>query len=232
MNFVFFNINDTKMNNYNLIEFAKFASLGYWKEAPHLKLIADNLEKLEARNIKRLIVNMPPRHGKSELISKYFPLWYMIKNPSHRIILTSYNTKFAEYWGGEIMNIIYDIGDELGVKISKNKHARGSFQIEGHKGSMQCVGAGGSLTGLGANLIIIDDPIKNNTEADSQIVRENLWDWLLSTVYTRLEPDGVIAIVMTRWHKDDICGRIIKKFMSNDDEKEIKTDENLDNKTQ
>jgi len=203
------------MNNLNLIEFAKFASFGFWKEAPHLSLIASSLEKLESRMYNNLIVNMPPRHGKSELISKYFPLWYMVKNPNHRVILTSYNSKFAEYWGGEIINIIEEIGDEIGITISKKYKAKGYFKINGAKGSMSCVGAGGSLTGRGADLIIIDDPIKNNTEASSIICRENLWDWLLSTVYTRLEPNGVIAIVMTRWHKDDLCGRIINKYEIN-----------------
>lgn len=201
-----------KQTNISLIEFAKITSHGYWKEIKHLKLLSDNLTDVVERKIKRLIINMPPRHGKSELCSKFFPAWYLINNPDHRIILTSYNADFAKMWGEEVKNILIEFGEKFKISISKNTRSKGFFKIEKYGGSMTCVGAGGSLTGRGADLIILDDIIKNNTEANSIKKRESIWEWFLSTCYTRLEPNGVLLIVMTRWNKDDICGRIEKKF--------------------
>ncbi len=197
---------------YDINEFLNKVSYNTWQEPKHIKLITKALVKLESRKIKRLIVNIPPRHGKSELISKYFPVWYLINNPDHRVILTSYSNMFSSLWGIQCMELINEFGDYYGIKISKNSRSKSHFRLEDAIGGMTSVGAGGSLTGRGANLIIIDDPIKNNFEARSHKHRDKLWEWLLTTVFTRLEPDGVIVIVMTRWHKDDICGRILNRY--------------------
>lgn len=196
----------------NIDEFLKTSSYNTWKEPKHIKLIKNTLLKLEKRIIKNLIVNIPPRHGKSELISKYFPVWYLLNNPNHRIILTTYNNSFASLLGGQCLEIINEFGADYGFHISINNKGKGHFKLDGYKGSITAVGAGGSITGRGADLIIIDDPIKNIFEAKSEIRRENLWDWLTTTAFTRLEPNGIIIIVMTRWHKDDLCGKIIKRF--------------------
>ena len=196
----------------NPSEFAQYASFGFWKPQAHLSKISEYLSLLESRKIKKLIINMPPRHGKSELISKYFPAWYLAKNPSHRVILTSYETRFAEHWGKMTSSILTD--DELGfgINFEKGNKRAGYYKIDNDAGSLSCLGAGGALTGRGADLIIIDDPIKNSSEISSSLIRENLYDWFKSTVFTRLEPNGVIVILMTRWHPDDICGRIQSDF--------------------
>ncbi len=198
--------------NSTLTEFAQYTSYGFWKTQAHLNKISDYLSKLEARSIVKLVINMPPRHGKSELISKYFPAWYLAKNPTHRVILTSYETRFAEHWGKMIKSILSD--DELGPGLSfeKGNSRAGYYKIEGHGGSLSCLGARGALTGRGADLIIIDDPVKNSAEVSSELIRDNLYDWFKSTVFTRLEPNGVLVILMTRWHQDDICGRIQSEF--------------------
>lgn len=194
----------------DIYEFLEIASEGTWKKTKHLEKLIELLLKLENREEKLALVNMPPRHGKSTLISIYFPIWYILKNPNHRVILTSYNSEFSSQFGSEILDIINSGNFDL--KLSKNNKSKNFIKFENQKGSLSFVGAGGSLTGKGADLIIIDDPIKNDTEANSPLERDNLWNWFLSTVYTRLEPNGIILIVMTRWHKDDICGRLIKKF--------------------
>jgi predicted phage terminase large subunit-like protein len=158
----------------------------------------------------RISVNMPPRHGKSEYLSKYFPAWFLCKYPNKRVIITSYETTFAQSWSRKIRDIISEHGENLfDIKIDPSNSAAGSFGIDGRSGSLQAVGAGGAITGKGADLIIIDDPIKNDAEANSQTMRDNLWDWYRSTVYTRLEPSGSLILVMTRWHEDDLCSRIL-----------------------
>lgn len=196
----------------NPAEFAELTSRGKWKKAPHLELINDYLVLASKRIVNKLIINLPPRHGKSEFTSKYFPAWYLMKFKNHRIILTSYGAKFAGSWGKKVLQLIDDWGDALaGIKISSKSKSVASFDLEEFGGGMDSVGIGGSLTGRGANLLIIDDPVKNDREAHSKKIRENIWDWFISTAFTRLEPDGIIIIIMTRWHDDDLVGKILKK---------------------
>jgi predicted phage terminase large subunit-like protein len=189
--------------------FASHVSGGSWLFPKHLKLINREITKTIKKGNGRLILNMPPRHGKSEFISKYLPAWYLINNPDKRVILTTYETSFATHWGRYVRNIISDYGKIFGIELDSSSKSVSDFHIEGHNGSMVCVGAGGSITGRGADLIIIDDPHKNAAEANSTVIRNNIWEWFRSTVYTRLEPNGNIIIIMTRWHEDDLCGRIM-----------------------
>lgn len=196
----------------NPADFAELTSKGKWKRAPHLDIINHFLVLATKREEKKIIINLPPRHGKSEFASKYFPAWYLMKFKNHRIILTSYGAKFASSWGKKVLQLINDWGVELaGVKISSKSKSVSGFDIEEFGGGMDSVGIGGSLTGRGANLLIIDDPVKNDREAHSKKIRDNIWDWFISTAYTRLEPDGIIIIIMTRWHEDDLVGRILKR---------------------
>ncbi len=196
----------------NPAEFAEIISKGKWKKAPHLDLINHYLVLGAKRIEQKIIINLPPRHGKSEFASKYFPAWYLMNFKHHRIILTSYGAKFASSWGRKVLQIIEEWGEELaGIKVSSKSKSAASFDLDEFGGGMDSVGIGGSLTGRGANLLIIDDPIKNDREAHSKKIRDNIWDWFISTAFTRLEPDGVIIIIMTRWHEDDLVGKILKK---------------------
>jgi predicted phage terminase large subunit-like protein len=191
--------------------FAKEISQGRWKAARHLKCLNSLLLKLTDRKIKRLIVNMPPRHGKSEFISKYFPVWYLCNFPDERIILTSYNHMMAKSFGRNVRDLIAEHGKKhYDLQLNPSQKAADSFSLKGHWGGMDTTGVGGTITGKAANLLIIDDPIKNDEQAGSRYLREKIWDWFISTAYTRLEPDGIIVLVMTRWHEDDMAGRILK----------------------
>ncbi len=165
---------------------------------------------MAARRTKRLIVTEPPRHGKSELISRYFPAWYLGHNPDERVILTSYEADFASSWGRKARDLVEEYGAELfGVRVRQDSSAANRWDIEGHSGGMVTAGAGGPITGRGGNVIIIDDPFKNAEEANSKRIRDKVWEWYQSTLYTRLEPGGAIIIVMTRWHEDDLVGRLL-----------------------
>lgn len=156
-----------------------------------------------------MIVEMPPRHGKSSLTSHRFPAWYLGHFPHNEFMLASYEADFAAQWGRKARDVLEEWGGELfGVKVRTDSSAANRWQIEGHDGGMQTAGVGGALTGKGANVLVIDDPVKNAMEADSLHQREKVWDWYLSTAYTRLNPGGSVVIVQTRWHADDLAGRV------------------------
>jgi predicted phage terminase large subunit-like protein len=153
---------------------------------------------------------MPPRHGKSEFTSKYFLAWFLGRWPRKRVILASYGASFATSWGRKVRDLLDDVGEEFfGISIRKDSKAADQWEIEGHGGGMQTCGVGGPLTGKGADLLIIDDPVKNAEEANSEVYRDKTWDWYTSTAYTRLEPGGAVILIQTRWHADDLAGRIL-----------------------
>jgi hypothetical protein len=182
---------------------------------PHLDAINKMLIEATVKP-KRYIINMPPRHGKSELISKYFPAWYLLNNPEKRVILCSHTSTLAEYFGSQIIEIIenynHDLDDDKKLTIDKRNRSAKFFRFADHKGSLTCVGAGGTLTGKGADMLIIDDPVKNQEEAMSEVIRDKTCEWFTSTGYSRLEPNASLIIVMTRWHLQDLTGKIIDKF--------------------
>lgn len=163
-----------------------------------------------------MIVTMPPRHGKSELISRFTPAWYVSKYPDRRVILASYESDFASDWGGKARALILE-HPELGVTLDPTTQSKSNWRVQGARGGMTTAGAGGPITGKGADLFIIDDPFKSNEDADSELQRQKIWDWYLSTVLTRLEkditnpdaPPPVILLVQTRWHMDDLAGRLL-----------------------
>ena len=190
---------------------AYYASQGKWKFQPHLRLIENNFFDILEGETKNLIVNMPPRHGKSEFISKYIPFWYLSVYPEKRIILVSYQASLAESWSRKIREMFINFGDRFNLNLNPNKRKANEFEIANYGGGLVAVGVGGSLTGKGADLLIIDDPIKNDAEANSITYRNKTWDWFNSTALTRLEPDGSSIIVMTRWHEDDITGRLLNQ---------------------
>lgn len=162
---------------------------------------------------KRLIITMPPRHGKSELCSKYFPAWYLGNFPDRRIILTSYEATFAASWGRKARDVFEEVGLALFDKtVSQVSGAAAAWDIQGHQGGMNTAGVGGPITGKGAHVLIIDDPIKNQDDARSETIRTTAKNWYMSTAYTRLEaePEGAIILIMTRWHEDDLAGWLLK----------------------
>jgi predicted phage terminase large subunit-like protein len=185
------------------------ASNGGWVPAAHLRLLSLKLCALARREIRRLLVMMPPRHGKSSLISEWFPVWYLGWNPDHRVILTSYESDYAAEWSRKVRDHLDEWGPSLfGIRVRPDVSSRARWSIDDHAGGMYAQGAGGAITGKGADLLIVDDPIKNDQDARSEAFRKHQWEWLQSTALSRLEPNGVAVIIMTSWHLDDIGQRI------------------------
>lgn len=154
-------------------------------------------------------MSCPPRHGKSELISKYLPAWFLGTFPDKRVILASYEADFAATWGRRSRSLLEQYGSWFGVKVSASSSAADRWDIHGREGGMMTAGVGGPITGKGANLLLVDDAVRNAEDAASKTYRDKTWEWWRSTAYTRLEPGGTAIVIMTRWHEDDLAGRIL-----------------------
>lgn len=199
-----------------LIAYSAYQWPGY-RDAAHHRLIARKLEAVERGEIQRLMISMPPRHGKSMLASEFFPAWYLGRNPDHYVIAATYAQELADDFGRKVRNQIADpsfgsIFPGVGLKSDSTSSRRfhvtqplDSFST-GQNGAYFAVGVGGPLTGRGAHLLLIDDPVKNREEADSELIRKKTKDWYTSTAYTRLMPGGRVVIIQTRWHEDDLSG--------------------------
>lgn len=181
----------------------------------HHEVIAKELEQVEHfgdRDYKVLLVFVPPRHGKSELCSIGFPAWYLGRNPTKEIITVSYSAELAQDFGGKTRSVV--AGEAfarifIGLGLKEDEQAKAKWRTS-EGGSYTSVGVGGAITGRGANILLFDDPIKNREEAESEVYREKVWQFFTSTAFTRLEPRGVIVVILTRWHIDDLAGRILK----------------------
>lgn len=195
-----------------LLSYAAYQWPSYHIGAHHRK-IAEHLEKVESGAIKRLMITMPPRHGKSMLASEYFPAWYLGRNPNHYIITASYSQDLADDFGRKVRNQM--AGPEYkaifpGVELAKDSTSAKRFSTN-QDGSYFAVGVGGPVTGRGAHLLLIDDPVKNREDADSEIYRKRAKEWYTSTAYTRLMPGGRVVVIQTRWHEDDLAGWLLEE---------------------
>jgi predicted phage terminase large subunit-like protein len=206
-----------------LISYAAYQWPSYM-DAPHHRLIARHLEAVERGEITRLMITMPPRHGKSMLASEFFPAWYMGRNPDHYVVTATYAQELADDFGRKVKNQIEDAsfqGIFPGVGLADDSKSAKRFHIDGslggyehstaQRGAFYAVGVGGPLTGRGAHLLLIDDPVKNREEADSEVMRKKVKDWYTSTAYTRLMPGGRIVVIQTRWHEDDLSGWLLEE---------------------
>jgi predicted phage terminase large subunit-like protein len=169
----------------------------------YLKYIRDVLDRVEAGELTRVILCVPPRHGKSEMTTVRWPMYLLEKNPGRRIMVGAYNATLACKFSRKMRRLI-----KGRVKISSDRKAVDDWETE-EGGGVRAVGVGGGVTGMGANIIIIDDPVKSRAEAQSETYRDACYEWYTDDVYTRLEPGGVIVLIMTRWHEDDLAGRIL-----------------------
>lgn len=195
---------------------ARKISGGKFKIPRHVAYLDDVIIKaITGQGPKRIVCSLPPRHGKSYYISEHLPTWYAGMFPDNNVVLTSYEADFAASWGAKARDLLANSDDNfLGVKIDPLKKSANHWKIAGHRGGVSTAGAGGALTGKGAHLLIIDDPIKNSEEAQSETQRNKLWDWFRSTAYTRIEPGGVCIIVQTRWNESDLAGKVIAELSS------------------
>ncbi|GBR74538.1 phage terminase protein [Candidatus Termititenax aidoneus] len=173
-------------------------------------VICTKLEAVERGELKRLIVNLPPQHGKSATISDHFPSWYLGKHPSEHIICIAYGDDLAYRFGKSNRAAVEEYGGLFNVELSTDKAEMKNWETDSG-GGMISTGIGGSITGHGAQIVIIDDPIKNRAEANSETYRKKIIEEYRSTIRTRLSPDGAIIVVMTRWHEADLCAWLMEQ---------------------
>jgi predicted phage terminase large subunit-like protein len=196
----------------SLIGFA-IAQYPSYAPAAHHRLIAQKLQAIERGELKRLMISMPPRHGKSMLASEFFPAWYLGRGKGRQIIHATYAQELADDFGRKVRNLLKsDLYKAVfpNTRLSDDSTAAARFHTNSG-GVYHAVGVGGASTGRGAHLLLIDDPIKGRAEADSETTRKQLKDWYSSVAYTRLMPGGAIVIIQTRWHEDDLAGWILRE---------------------
>jgi len=195
--------------------------------------VCSRLEKfyddVQAKRSPRLMLFAPPRHGKSEMVSRRFPAWALGKDPDLSIISTSYSASLSSRLNRDTQRII-DSNEYRGIfpntilpDPSMKGYSRNNeiFEIINHKGVYRSAGVGVGITGMGAKILIIDDPIKDAAEAMSATIRESTWEWYISTAYSRLEPGGGVLLIMTRWNTDDVAGRLLNKMQAGGDQWEV-----------
>jgi predicted phage terminase large subunit-like protein len=178
----------------------------------HHKIIGEKFNKIAQGKLKRLIVCLPPRHSKSEFASTYFPSWMMGRRPDLKIIQTTHTAELAVRFGRKVRNLI-DSDDYSqifpDVKLQSDNKSAGRWTTN-HEGESFYAGVGGAITGRGADLLIIDDP-HSEQDALSPTAMESAYDWYTSGPRQRLQPGGIIIIVMTRWSTKDLVGKVLKK---------------------
>lgn len=190
----------------------------------HHRVLCYYLERFARGDEKRLMIFLPPRYSKSELLSRRLPAWMFGNNPNLSIIAASYSADLASRMNRDVQRIMDE--DEYRLifpSVSLNnknvrQDAQGSwlrnndiFEIVGHRGVYRSAGIGVGITGMGFERGIIDDPIKDDKEANSKVVRDSLHEWYTTTFYTRKSPDAGICLTMTRWHEDDLAGKLLSK---------------------
>ena len=205
-----------------LIDFTTYTKPDFTVGAHH-KQIAEALESVERGECDRLMIFAPPRHTKSELASRRFPAWYLGRHPDKQLIAATYSGDFALDFGRDVRGIVQ--GEEfkaLFPDVSLASDSQAANRWHTNKGGVSVyVGVGGPITGRGAHIALIDDPFKDREEADSEIRRQRVWDWYTSTAYTRLMPGGAIVVINTRWHDDDLSGRLLDEQTKGGDQWEV-----------
>ncbi len=161
---------------------------------------------------KRLMIFMPPRHSKSETVTVHYAAYRLELDQKMNIIICSYNQKLANRFSRRIRRIC-----ERRMDLSTERRAAEEWETAAG-GGVRAVGVGAGVTGFGASLIIIDDPVKNRAHAESETIRDNTGDWFNDDVYTRLEPNGAMIVIQTRWHDDDLSGRLLREMENEDGE--------------
>lgn len=182
----------------------------------HTNIIIDELQRatdaVERGECYYVVVSLPPRHGKSDLCSRRYPVWNLLKNPNTEIILTSYSGELACDMSYSARACMVENADFYGVRIAEGRGRIGSWGLDIGDGGINSVGLGGTITGRGANHLIVDDYCKGRQEAESETMRNKVWDSFRSDLLTRLAPNHSVIILATRWHEDDLIGRIKKEM--------------------
>jgi len=171
----------------------------------------------------RLMLFMPPRHGKSTLASIAYPAWHLGRNPKHEFISCSYSGSLAMSFSRKVRHLLREPLYKNVFTEAKLDPTSQSVEawLTTKGGGYVAAGVGGGITGKGAHVLVIDDPVKNREDAESDFNRDNVWDWYTSTAYTRLAPGGGILVILTRWHDDDLAGRLLRGAADGGDEWEV-----------
>ncbi|MGA9651893.1 terminase large subunit [Pedobacter sp.] len=181
------------------------------------KVICEKLEKVRTREIKKLMIFMPPQHGKSQLATRLFPAYALGKNPNEKIAIASYSARLSMSFSRSSQRSMSDkLYKNIFPDIRLPDRGEGAktaefFEIIGGTGSLMSVGVEGSLTGSPVDIGIIDDPVKDRQDAQSITIRESTWAWYVDVFSTRLHNNSVQLIIQTRWHEDDLSGRILEQ---------------------
>lgn len=215
----------------NFLAYCQYVDPRY-ETPPHIQLLAAKLQQVALyiasggkRGIGRLMIFMPPQHGKSQIASRNFPAWLLGILPDSRVIVTSYGDSLATRHSRFVRDQI--LADEyqaifgmksnkiMPVELSSDSRSTESWDLaKPYRGGVKAAGVGGGITGLPAHLFIVDDPFKNREEAESESRRELVEDWYKSSSRTRLRPNAAVVIFHTRWHPDDLAGRLMQRMMS------------------
>lgn len=170
----------------------------------------------------RLMLFMPPRHGKSTLASIAFPAWHLGRNPDHEFISCSYSGSLAMGFSRKVRQLLREPTYKTAFKTRLDPDSQSAEAwLTSSGGGFVAAGVGGGITGKGAHVLVIDDPVKNREDAESQNNRDANWDWYTSTAYTRLAPGGGVLVILTRWHDDDLAGRLLKATAEGGDDWEV-----------
>ncbi len=203
----------------NYINYVEHVHEGRWLRGKHLVYICDKVQALiehrlfneDGERIQILIIQVPPQHGKSQSVTETLPSFYLGKYPKKRVIEVSYGDDLAQKFGRRNKEKIEKYGKKLfNIQISKKTASATEFELSNNIGSMISRGIMSGITGQPGDLIIIDDPVKNKQEAYSESYRDRMWDEWLFSIKTRLSAEGVVILIQTRWHEDDLAGRMIK----------------------
>jgi len=188
-----------------------------FEPARHHRLILDALEAVSRSEIDRLAIFMPPGSAKSTYSSVLYVPWYYGQHPDHSIIAGSHTFELAERWGRRVRNLITEHQRILGVGLAQSSQAAGRWETS-HGGEYFAAGVNGAIAGWRGDLVLIDDPVRSREDAESPVVRQKTWDWYKSDVYPRLKPRGRIVLIQTRWHEDDLAGRVLHEMSCGGDQ--------------
>lgn len=170
---------------------------------PYIRYVREHLDRMTAGEIRKLMIFMPPQHGKTTLATIHYPVYRLERDPSLRIIIAAYNQTLAEKFSRKARRLA-----SYRISISQERSSVADWETP-QGGGVRAVGIGGGITGMGGDLIVIEDPIKSREEAESQAYRDRAWDWYTNDLYTRQSPHCSFIFPTTRWHKDDPAGRIL-----------------------
>lgn len=187
-----------------------------WKPSKFHKDLCDRVQEFVEKETDKafeiMIINTPPQHGKSTTITQTLPSWYLMKHPDNCVIQVSYGDDLAERFGKRNLEKVKEHGHIFGIEVDPKKSTSKEFEILNHTGRMISRGIGSGVTGHSGHLILIDDPIKNREQADSERIRDSVWAEFTDSIISRTQAGSKIILIMTRWHEDDLAGRILEEM--------------------